>query len=72
MNDMSGAQARLADVVAVLDQLYDPRWAESWYACARSDRSAPATTSASTSRPLDLTPLHRRPEHLHDLGDHPV
>lgn len=21
---------------------------------------------------LDLTPLHRRPERLHDLGDHPV
>lgn len=29
MNDMSGA-ARLADVAAVLEQLYDPRWAESW------------------------------------------
>ena len=40
MNDRPGA-AHLADVVAVLEQPYDLRWAESWDARARSDRSAP-------------------------------
>ena len=71
MNDRPGV-AHLADVVAVLEQLYDLRWAESWDACARSDRSAPRDDLRVHLEVLDLTPLHRRSERLHALGDRPV
>ena len=57
MNDISGA-ARLADVAAVLEQLYHPQWTESWDACARSDRSVTREDPHVHLEVLDLSPLH--------------